>query len=84
LVIRELEKNREWKRALENFWSGVISETELIEKTTEIRLRNLKKQQEKGIDLIPVNDFSLYDHVLDTAIMFGIVPKTFLTILVEK
>ncbi|MGG4181624.1 5-methyltetrahydropteroyltriglutamate--homocysteine S-methyltransferase [Virgibacillus pantothenticus] len=70
-------ENREWKRTLENFWSGVISETELIEKTTEIRLRNLKKQQEKGIDLIPVNDFSLYDHVLDTAITFGIVPKRF-------
>ncbi|AUJ24234.1 5-methyltetrahydropteroyltriglutamate--homocysteine S-methyltransferase [Virgibacillus dokdonensis] len=70
-------ENREWKRTLENFWSGVISETELFEKTTEIRLRNLKKQQEKGIDLIPVNDFSLYDHVLDTAVTFGIVPKRF-------
>ena len=38
---------------------------------------NLKKQKEIGIDLIPVGDFSLYDHVLDTSVMFGIVPTRF-------
>ena len=27
--------------------------------------------------MIPVGDFSLYDHVLDTAVMFGLVPKRF-------
>ncbi|MDQ0724510.1 hypothetical protein QF049_005771 [Paenibacillus sp. W4I10] len=32
---------------------------------------NLRKQQEKGIDLIQVNDFSYYDQILDTAVMFG-------------
>lgn len=68
---------REWKRALESFWSGSISEDELLKKTESIRLDNLKKQQRIGIDLIPVGDFSLYDHVLDTAISFGIVPERF-------
>ncbi|MFD1928070.1 5-methyltetrahydropteroyltriglutamate--homocysteine S-methyltransferase [Sporosarcina siberiensis] len=68
---------REWKRALESFWSGSISEVELLTKTKEIRLDNLRKQKEIGIDLIPVGDFSLYDHVLDTSIMFGIVPTRF-------
>ncbi|RTE07129.1 hypothetical protein EJQ19_21480 [Paenibacillus whitsoniae] len=43
----------------------------------EIRLYHLRKQQEKGIDLIPVNDFSYYDHILDTAAMFGIIPQRF-------
>ena len=43
----------------------------------DIRLRNLRLRQEKGIDLIPVGDFSLYDHVLDTSTMFGLVPKRF-------
>ncbi|MEK5068357.1 5-methyltetrahydropteroyltriglutamate--homocysteine S-methyltransferase [Sporosarcina sp. FSL K6-1508] len=68
---------REWKRALESFWNGAISEEELLKITQELRLDSLRKQKEFGIDLIPVGDFSLYDHVLDTSIMFGVVPKRF-------
>ncbi len=68
---------REWKRALESFWNDEISKEELLKTTETLRLANLKKQQEIGIDLIPVGDFSLYDHVLDTSITFGIVPKRF-------
>jgi len=37
----------------------------------------LRKQEELGVDLIPVGDFTLYDHVLDTAVTFGIVPERF-------
>ena len=69
--------DREWKKALEAFWSGKLEETEFQARLQEIRLDHLRKQQEKGIDLIPVNDFSYYDHILDTAVMFGIVPKRF-------
>lgn len=69
--------NREWKKALEAFWAGKWTEPEFEEKLKDIRISHLKKQQEKGIDLIPVNDFSYYDHILDTAAMFGIVPKRF-------
>lgn len=70
-------EKREWKRSLENYWEGNITAATLLEQTTDIRLNNLKKQKELGIDLIPVGDFSLYDHVLDTAISFGIVPERF-------
>ncbi|WP_117161208.1 5-methyltetrahydropteroyltriglutamate--homocysteine S-methyltransferase [Paraliobacillus sp. X-1268] len=70
-------EKREWKQALEQFWEGKIQETELLLITKVIRLNNLKKQQEKGIDLIPVGDFSLYDHVLDTSVMFGVIPERF-------
>ncbi|KAB7672997.1 5-methyltetrahydropteroyltriglutamate--homocysteine S-methyltransferase [Bacillus sp. B1-b2] len=70
-------EKREWKKALEKFWSGEITEIELLKETKKIRLEGLRKQQEIGIDLIPVGDFSLYDHVLDTSVMFGIVPKRF-------
>src|SRR5690625_3468520 len=70
-------EKREWKRALESFWSGDIQEEDLTKKLTEIRLNNLQKQKDIGIDLIPVGDFSLYDHVLDTSVMFGIVPNRF-------
>ncbi len=43
----------------------------------EIRLNHLRTQQASGIDLIPVNDFTFYDHMLDTAAMFGLVPGRF-------
>lgn len=68
---------REWKRALESFWKEEITQDELIEKTDEIRLNNLKKQKDLGVDLIPVGDFTLYDHVLDTSTIFGIVPERY-------
>ncbi|GIN70193.1 5-methyltetrahydropteroyltriglutamate--homocysteine methyltransferase [Bacillus sp. J14TS2] len=70
-------EQREWKKALEKYWNGGISQQELLDTTKEIRLNGLRKQKESGIDLIPVGDFSLYDHVLDTALMFGIVPQRF-------
>ncbi|MDQ0059865.1 5-methyltetrahydropteroyltriglutamate--homocysteine S-methyltransferase [Paenibacillus harenae] len=69
--------DREWKKALEAYWAGKLEETEFRQKLQDIRLTHLRKQQEKGIDIIPVNDFSYYDHILDTAAMFGIVPKRF-------
>lgn len=70
-------EKREWKKLLEKFWREEITERELVEGTTNLRLHNLKKQQELGIDLIPVGDFSFYDHVLDTSAIFGVVPKRF-------
>ncbi|WP_053371937.1 5-methyltetrahydropteroyltriglutamate--homocysteine S-methyltransferase [Paenibacillus sp. FJAT-27812] len=69
--------DREWKKALEAFWSGKLEESDFHNKLKEIRLNHLRKQKEKGIDFIAVNDFSYYDHILDTAAMFGIIPKRF-------
>lgn len=69
--------DREWKKALEAFWAGKLEESEFHKQLQEIRLNHLRKQQESGIDLIAVNDFSYYDHILDTAVMFGIIPKRF-------
>ncbi|WP_221567831.1 5-methyltetrahydropteroyltriglutamate--homocysteine S-methyltransferase [Alkalihalobacillus sp. TS-13] len=70
-------EKREWKKVLEGFWKGNISENELSTNLKELRIHNLKKQKVIGIDLIPVGDFSLYDQVLDTAVMFGFVPDRF-------
>ncbi|CAM4440747.1 5-methyltetrahydropteroyltriglutamate--homocysteine methyltransferase [Paenibacillus endophyticus] len=69
--------DREWKKALEAFWSGKLEEADFVLQLQEIRLSHLRKQKEKGIDLIAVNDFSYYDHILDTATMFGMIPKRF-------
>lgn len=69
---------RELKSALENFWKGEISQESLIETSTNIQISNWKKQSESQLDFIPSNDFSFYDHVLDTAIMVGAIPERFM------
>lgn len=70
-------ENREWKRALEAFWAEKMTEVELTNTLKEIRLSRLKKQQEAGIGQIPVGDFTFYDRVLDTAVMFGMIPDRY-------
>src|SRR5690606_39170532 len=70
-------KEREWKKAIEAYWAGKLEEEMLHLTLQDIRLAHLRKQKEKGIELIPVNDFSYYDHVLDTSVMFGIIPNRF-------
>jgi len=69
--------DREWKKALESFWAGKIGEEEFAGQMESIRLNHLKQQRDKGIELIPVGDFSLYDQVLDAAVQFGVVPARF-------
>ncbi|MNO19081.1 5-methyltetrahydropteroyltriglutamate--homocysteine methyltransferase [compost metagenome] len=70
-------KNREWKKTLEAFWSEKINEQEFRAEMADIQLQHLQTQQKAGIDLIPVNDFTFYDHMLDTAVMFGIIPSRY-------
>ncbi len=69
--------DREWKKAIEAFWNGKMNEEELHGRLSDIRHKHWRLQQEKGIELIPVGDFSYYDQVLDMAVMFGLVPERF-------
>lgn len=77
LGFPRIGENREWKKAIEAFWAGKIQEDELHQQLEVIRLGNLKLQKDKGIEIIPVNDFTYYDHILDTASMFGVIPSRF-------
>ena len=70
-------KRREMKRALEGYWAGKRSAAELGEMAAAARRANWTAQTDAGLDLIPVNDFSLYDHVLDAAALVGAVPPRF-------
>lgn len=70
-------EDRELKFALEGYWSGKQSPDELETVAKAIRRRNWQTQKDAGIDLIPSNDFSLYDHVLDTTCLVGAVPERF-------
>ena len=69
--------NRELKKALEQFWSGKISETDLLNIGAGIRKSNLETQRAAGIDIVPVNDFSFYDQMLDTTALVGNVPERY-------
>ncbi len=68
---------RELKRAIEEFWQGTLDPEELQVATAGLRRRHWQLQQSLGIEHIPSNDFSLYDHVLDTSAMLGAVPARF-------
>lgn len=70
-------KRRELKWALEKYWSGQIGQDDLLKIAYKIRIEQWKHQQQLGLDIIPSNDFSLYDHVLDTIAMLGAVPERF-------
>ena len=70
-------EKRELKRALEAFWRGQLTKDALVEQAKKLRAHNWQKQKQAGIDLIPSNDFSLYDHVLDMCALLGAVPPRF-------
>ncbi|MDF1653917.1 MAG: 5-methyltetrahydropteroyltriglutamate--homocysteine S-methyltransferase [Coxiellaceae bacterium] len=69
--------HREIKKAQEAYWKGDINYTELQEVGSEIRKKHWDWQKQSGLDYVSVGDFSWYDHVLDTAALFGIIPERF-------
>ncbi|APZ49272.1 5-methyltetrahydropteroyltriglutamate--homocysteine S-methyltransferase [Jeotgalibaca sp. PTS2502] len=69
-----LGAQRELKFATEKYFRNKISETELFQIGQTIRQDHWQLVKDAGIDLIPSNDFSFYDQVLDTAFLFNIIP----------
>ncbi|HUB45777.1 MAG TPA: 5-methyltetrahydropteroyltriglutamate--homocysteine S-methyltransferase [Acetobacteraceae bacterium] len=65
---------RELKQALERFWAGETDAAALQSAAAALRARHWTQQAELGISHVPSGDFSLYDHVLDTACMLGAIP----------
>lgn len=70
-------RRRELKQACEAFWSGKIGEEDLRATGTALRNAHWQSQRAAGIDLLPVNDFSFYDHVLDAIALIGAVPERY-------
>ncbi|OAM43812.1 5-methyltetrahydropteroyltriglutamate--homocysteine S-methyltransferase [Eikenella halliae] len=68
---------RELKFAVEAFWKGAKSEAELQQVAADIRRANWATQKAAGADLLPVGDFSFYDHVLDLLCTLGGIPSRF-------
>ncbi len=76
--------NRELKKACEHYWSGKTSQHELLQVGKNIRQRNWQLQQEAGIDLIPSNDFSFYDQVLDMTLTVGAIPNKYYEVILNR
>ncbi|WP_040421802.1 5-methyltetrahydropteroyltriglutamate--homocysteine S-methyltransferase [Actinopolymorpha alba] len=69
--------HRELKRATEAFWSGRTDAAGLEAAAARIRRDTWETLRDAGLDDIPSNTFSLYDHVLDQAVLVGAVPERF-------
>ena len=69
--------HRELKRAVEGYWKGNLTLDELQDAAQALRASHWSTQQDFGLDVVPSNDFSYYDQVLDTCAMVGAVPERF-------
>lgn len=68
---------RELKKLVEAFWKDEITADHLKSSSADLRRKHWETQRNAGIDLIPCNDFSLYDQVLDMTCLLGNIPSRF-------
>jgi len=77
LGFPRIGRKRELKSALESFWKGAIDQQALADAAHTLRRQHWNLQRAAGADVVPVNDFSLYDHVLDMAWLVDAVPDAY-------
>ena len=75
---------RELKKACEQYWSGKTSQKNLLQEGENLRQQNWQLQKKAGIDLIPSNDFSFYDQVLDMSLTVGAIPERYHEVILNK
>jgi 5-methyltetrahydropteroyltriglutamate--homocysteine methyltransferase len=71
---------RELKRATEGYWAGRTSRSELESVAATLRRDIWSDLVAAGLDSVPVNTFSYYDQMLDTAVMLGALPARVATV----
>ena len=72
-------RDRELKKAIEAYWKGNATLDDVRETGRELRVRHWRLEKDAGIDLIPSNDFSLYDQMLDTAVLLNVIPARYIS-----
>ncbi len=68
---------RELKFETEKYFRKEITEEQLEITAREIRKKQWLTLKDSGLDFIPSNDFSFYDNLLDTAVLFNIIPERY-------
>ncbi|ORY60112.1 5-methyltetrahydropteroyltriglutamate-homocysteine S-methyltransferase [Pseudomassariella vexata] len=69
--------NRDLKKATEAYWAGNLSQEDLLTEAKRLRLAHWNIQKDAGVDIIPSNDFALYDQVLSHIQDFGAAPERY-------
>ncbi|HEX4167827.1 MAG TPA: 5-methyltetrahydropteroyltriglutamate--homocysteine S-methyltransferase [Bryobacteraceae bacterium] len=77
LGFARMGANRELKKAEEAFWSRKLSQDDLLQTARKLREQHWSWQAAAGLPILPCGDFSLYDQVLDTALLFDVIPSRF-------
>ncbi|MCK9162320.1 MAG: 5-methyltetrahydropteroyltriglutamate--homocysteine S-methyltransferase [Arcobacteraceae bacterium] len=70
-------EQRELKFVLEKYFAKKCDFSEVEKTANMLKEISWQYQKDAGIDLISINDFSYYDNILDTIILFGAIPKRF-------
>ncbi|MFJ6691820.1 5-methyltetrahydropteroyltriglutamate--homocysteine S-methyltransferase [Streptomyces sp. NPDC091294] len=68
-------RNRELKKAVEGYWQGRVGADALRSTAAGLRRSTWRQLADAGLHEVPTGDFSYYDHVLDTTVMVGAIPK---------
>jgi len=68
---------RELKKVTESYWQGKVTVDELLATGKQLRAHNWKLQKDAGVEIIPSNDFSYYDQVLDLSLLFNAIPDRY-------
>ena len=71
---------RELKRATEGYWAGRTSRSDLESVAATLRHDTWSELAAAGLDSVPVNTFSYYDQMLDTAVLLGALPPRVATV----
>ncbi|KZW03763.1 5-methyltetrahydropteroyltriglutamate-homocysteine S-methyltransferase [Exidia glandulosa HHB12029] len=69
--------NREVKKAVEAYWAGKLTAEELTKAAADVKKASWTAIKERGVDLIPSGDFTLYDHVLEHSLSFNVIPPRY-------
>ncbi|MFC6669136.1 5-methyltetrahydropteroyltriglutamate--homocysteine S-methyltransferase [Marinobacterium aestuariivivens] len=77
LGLPRIGAQRELKFALEDYWNGASGRESLLSVARHIRQQNWARQRAAGQPRVTVNDFSLYDQVLDHSLLLGVIPQRF-------
>ncbi|XP_060085420.1 5-methyltetrahydropteroyltriglutamate--homocysteine methyltransferase-like [Ylistrum balloti] len=77
LGFPRMGQRRELKRMLESYWKNEIDAQSLMQESSALRQKHVSLLIDSGLSEIPVNDFSLYDHVLDSIVGFGAIPPRY-------
>ncbi len=75
---------RELKKACELYWAGKTTLKNLYQVGRNLRQENWQLQRDSGIDIIPSNDFSFYDQVLDMSLTVSAIPERYHEVILNK